>query len=70
MSRFSELSESKRRPDILTEIIAKLDKESYEDFRKALADKSISTYHISNVLSELGVQVHRSTLEQWRRRGV
>lgn len=66
-SKFSQIAAEKKKNDPLERVKNSLDPASYEDFRKALADQSVSIHFVWTILEDMGVRVSRHTLTRWRK---
>jgi predicted transcriptional regulator len=67
LSKFSQIAAERRQSDPLERVKSTLDPASYEDFKKALADKAVSTNLLATILDDMGCRVSRHTLNRWRK---
>lgn len=66
MSKFKEGIEKIQPVKVASRIKDGLDKESYEDFKEALANPQISAASIQRVLKSLGVDVSVMSIQRMR----
>jgi len=66
VSKFSEQLKIENKPTLLEEINEKLDKESVEDFIKAIEGETISIPSIVKTLNSFGIKTSKSVLQRWR----